>query len=66
MAEHFKFSKPCDPTTWFDPDAEEQILPGEVIFPSRSGTQFIAGPFATLEEARAAWVLLMMPAQGNA
>ncbi len=36
------------------------------IFPARSGTQFVAGPFLTEAEAREAIRLLMMPAEGTA
>ena len=62
MADNSKSSKLCDPMSWDEPEDAENAQ----IFPCRSGTQFVAGPFATLEEARLAWALLMMPPEGHA
>lgn len=44
----------------------ERAERGTQVFPMRSGTQFVAGPFRTAEEAAAAMRLLLMPVEGNA
>ena len=56
----FRSSKPGDPRTWSEPEEYEPS------FPLRSDFQFLAGPFATAAEARAALALLLTPPEGNA
>jgi hypothetical protein len=50
---------------WYTPEAWAERGSADIL-PMRPGMKFFAGPFATAEEAHAALLLAVMPAQGNA
>ncbi len=64
MADKISWSMSSDPTNWDVQDIRNRNVLQTIY--RRPGVEFVAGPFATEEESRAALALLVAIPKGNA